>query len=88
MLLYHGSDLELLWREAYQSRSLLVDILLAFSFVGGVSGDKVYVQFDGWRGAFDYYCRYDSREIFPVGWCEATGNVLQPPGTKGNAIVI
>ncbi|XP_019737152.1 polycomb protein SCMH1 isoform X1 [Hippocampus comes] len=50
--------------------------------VGALRGVEVQVTFDGWRGAFDYYCRYDSRDIFPVGWCARTGDNLQPPGTK------
>uniref|UniRef100_A0A8D0DCA0 Scm polycomb group protein homolog 1 n=1 Tax=Sander lucioperca TaxID=283035 RepID=A0A8D0DCA0_SANLU len=50
--------------------------------VGALRGVEVLVTFDGWRGAFDYYCRYDSRDIFPVGWCGLTGDNLQPPGTK------
>lgn len=54
--------------------------------VGALRGVEVLVTFDGWRGAFDYYCRYDSRDIFPVGWCTLTGDNLQPPGTKGLSI--
>ncbi|XP_051921056.1 polycomb protein SCMH1-like isoform X2 [Hippocampus zosterae] len=50
--------------------------------VGALRGVELQVTFDGWRGAFDYYCRYDSRDIFPVGWCARTGDNLQPPGTK------
>uniref|UniRef100_A0A8C6KHR7 Scm polycomb group protein homolog 1 n=1 Tax=Nothobranchius furzeri TaxID=105023 RepID=A0A8C6KHR7_NOTFU len=50
--------------------------------VGALRGVEVLVTFDGWRGAFDYHCRYDSRDIFPVGWCALTGDNLQPPGTK------
>ncbi|XP_043918363.1 polycomb protein SCMH1 isoform X2 [Protopterus annectens] len=50
--------------------------------IGEVNGPEVLVTFDGWRGAFDYWCRYDSRDIFPVGWCSLTGDNLQPPGTK------
>ncbi|XP_077455410.1 polycomb protein SCMH1 isoform X1 [Stigmatopora argus] len=50
--------------------------------VGALRGVEVQVTFDGWRGAFDYYCRHDSRDIFPVGWCALTGDNLQPPGTK------
>nr|XP_040020821.1 polycomb protein SCMH1 [Gasterosteus aculeatus aculeatus] len=50
--------------------------------VGALRGVEVLVTFDGWRGAFDYYCRYDSRDIFPVGWCTLTGDNLQPPGAK------
>lgn len=56
---------------------------LMLSCTGEVAGDKVYIQFDGWRGAFDYWCRFDSRDIFPVGWCASNGHPLQPPGAKG-----
>ncbi|XP_077151733.1 polycomb protein SCMH1 isoform X2 [Ranitomeya variabilis] len=50
--------------------------------IGEVKGSEILVTFDGWRGAFDYWCRYDSRDIFPVGWCSLTGDNLQPPGNK------
>uniref|UniRef100_UPI00358ED3C2 polycomb protein SCMH1-like isoform X2 n=1 Tax=Myxine glutinosa TaxID=7769 RepID=UPI00358ED3C2 len=56
--------------------------LICPATIAEVSGDRVLLAFDGWRGAFDYWCRYDSRDIFPVGWCEKSGDNLQPPGTK------
>ncbi|GAB6031001.1 hypothetical protein CHUAL_007821 [Chamberlinius hualienensis] len=59
--------------------------LICPATIGEVSGDKIYITFDGWRGAFDYWCRYDSREIFPVGWCALSGHPLQPPGQKGSS---
>ncbi|XP_048718133.1 sex comb on midleg-like protein 2 isoform X3 [Caretta caretta] len=54
--------------------------LICPATIGDVRGDEVFVTFDGWRGAFDYWCKYDSRDIFPVGWCGLTGDALQPPG--------
>ncbi|XP_064613975.1 polycomb protein SCMH1-like isoform X1 [Liolophura sinensis] len=57
--------------------------LICPATVGAINGDKIHVTFDGWRGAFDYWCRYDSRDIFPVGWCQKSGHSLQPPGQKG-----
>lgn len=57
--------------------------LICPATVGAINGDKIHVTFDGWRGAFDYWCRYDSRDIFPVGWCQKSGHPLQPPGQKG-----
>ncbi|CAH1799310.1 unnamed protein product [Owenia fusiformis] len=57
--------------------------LICPATVGSVNGDQIHVTFDGWRGAFDYWCRYDSREIFPVNWCALSGHPLQPPGQKG-----
>lgn len=40
------------------------------------------MTFDGWKGAFDYWTRYDSRDIFPVGWCSRSCHPMQPPGNK------
>lgn len=56
--------------------------LICAATVGAVQGDMLHVTFDGWRGAFDYWCRFDSRDIFPAGWCHLSGHPLQPPGQK------
>ncbi|XP_066998695.1 polycomb protein Scm isoform X2 [Anabrus simplex] len=56
--------------------------LICVATVGAVKGEMIHVTFDGWRGAFDYWCRFDSRDIFPVGWCAKSGHPLQPPGQK------
>ncbi|XP_035016152.1 polycomb protein SCMH1 isoform X2 [Hippoglossus stenolepis] len=54
--------------------------LICPATVGEVRGQEIFVMFDGWRGAFDYWCPFDSRDIFPVGWCSLTKHSLQPPG--------
>ncbi|XP_040896952.1 sex comb on midleg-like protein 2 isoform X2 [Toxotes jaculatrix] len=56
--------------------------LICPATIGEVKGDEVFIMFDGWRGAFDYWCKYDSRDIFPVGWCTLTKHSLQPPGNS------
>ncbi|XP_076839917.1 sex comb on midleg-like protein 2 isoform X2 [Brachyhypopomus gauderio] len=56
--------------------------LICPATVGEIKGDEVFIMFDGWRGAFDYWCRYDSRDVFPVGWCSVTKHSLQPPGNS------
>ncbi|XP_017886952.1 polycomb protein Scm isoform X2 [Ceratina calcarata] len=56
--------------------------LICTATVGEVKDDVIHVTFDGWRGAFDYRCRYDSRDIFPAGWCLKSGHPLQPPKPK------
>nr|XP_020459168.1 sex comb on midleg-like protein 2 isoform X2 [Monopterus albus] len=58
--------------------------LICPATIGEVKGDEVFIMFDGWRGAFDYWCKYDSRDIFPVGWCSLTKHSLQPPGNSVN----
>ncbi|KAH0558149.1 polycomb protein Scm [Cotesia glomerata] len=56
--------------------------LICTATVGAVKDDMIHITFDGWRGAFDYWCKYDSRDIFPVGWCFKSGHPLQPPRQK------
>ncbi|XP_054459086.1 sex comb on midleg-like protein 2 isoform X2 [Anoplopoma fimbria] len=56
--------------------------LICPATIGEVKGDEVFVMFDGWRGAFDYWCKYDSRDVFPVGWCSLTKHSLQVPGNS------
>ncbi|XP_053286855.1 sex comb on midleg-like protein 2 isoform X2 [Pleuronectes platessa] len=56
--------------------------LICPATIGEVRGDEVFVMFDGWRGAFDYWCKCDSRDIFPVGWCALTKHSLQSPGNS------
>ncbi|XP_067322891.1 sex comb on midleg-like protein 2 isoform X2 [Anolis sagrei] len=60
--------------------------LICPATIGDVKGDEVFITFDGWRGAFDYWCKYDSRDIFPVGWCNLTGDALQPPGNSVSSV--
>jgi len=57
--------------------------LICCATVAAVKDDEIHVTFDGWRGAFDYWCKYDSRDIFPVGWCAKSCHPMQPPGHKG-----
>ena len=56
--------------------------LICPATVGAVKNDQIHVMFDGWKGAFDYWCKYNSRDIFPVGWCAKSGHPLQRPGQK------
>lgn len=54
--------------------------LICPATIGEVSGLHVLVSFDGWSGNFDYWTRYDSRDLFPCGWCKLAGHALQSPG--------
>ncbi|XP_012675106.2 sex comb on midleg-like protein 2 isoform X3 [Clupea harengus] len=56
--------------------------LICPATIGEVKGEEIFVTFDGWRGAFDYWCKYYSRDIFPVGWCSLTKHSLQSPGNS------
>ncbi|XP_041696694.1 sex comb on midleg-like protein 2 isoform X4 [Coregonus clupeaformis] len=56
--------------------------LICPATIGEVKGEEVFVMFDGWRGAFDYWCKHHSRDLFPVGWCAVTKHSLQKPGNS------
>ena len=56
--------------------------LICCATVGAVNNDSIFITFDGWKGAFDYWTKYDCRDIFPAGWCQSSGHPLQPPGQK------
>lgn len=56
--------------------------MICCATVDAVKDDQIHIAFDGWRGAFDYWTRYDSRDIFPVGWCTRSLHPMQPPGHR------
>lgn len=62
--------------------------LICPATIGEVRGEEVFIMFDGWRGAFDYWCKYDSRDIFPVGWCSLTKHSLQAPGNSAPTVTL
>lgn len=47
--------------------------------VAEVVGYRIRLHFDGFADSYDFWCNADSMDIFPVGWCEKYGHVLQPP---------
>nr|XP_006817556.1 PREDICTED: polycomb protein SCMH1-like [Saccoglossus kowalevskii] len=57
--------------------------LICPATVAAVRDNQIFVSFDGWRGAFDYWCDYDSRDIFACGTCSMAAIHLQAPGQKG-----
>ncbi|VEL42533.1 unnamed protein product [Protopolystoma xenopodis] len=39
----------------------------------------VTVNYDGWADKYNICVEADSPDLFPVGYCQATGQNLQPP---------
>ena len=48
-------------------------------------GSELLIHFDGWGTNYDYWCRADTEDIHPIGWCEETGKRLQAP--KGQCML-
>ena len=49
--------------------------------ITATNGTQVQVSFDGWGQFGQFWCSYTSRDLFPVGWCQATCHWLQHPGS-------
>ena len=47
--------------------------------VAEVCGYRIRLHFDGYSECFDFWTDVDSGYIFPVGFCEKNGKILQPP---------
>ena len=55
--------------------------LIGVSTITEVDGEKVKVEFDGYKRS-GYWTVFHDRDLFQVGWCYANGYPLQPPGGK------
>lgn len=40
---------------------------------------SLQVHYDGWSQQFDVWCDGDNSDLHPVGWCQRTGHLLEPP---------
>ncbi|KAH8356054.1 hypothetical protein KR200_008884 [Drosophila serrata] len=47
--------------------------------IAEVRGYRLKLTFDGYSSMYDFWVNADSQDIFPPGWCEETGRVLQAP---------
>ena len=50
------------------------------AYIKDSKGNQILVRFIGYNQHGEYWCSYASREIFPIGWCESVGHILQLPG--------
>lgn len=48
----------------------------------------VTIHLDGWDSKNDYKCSFNSRNLFPVGWCKKNSHPLQLPGPKGTSCLL
>ena len=44
------------------------------------ASNRVLVSFDGWSQSSQFWCMFNSRDLFPCGWCKKSGHTLQYPG--------
>lgn len=54
--------------------------LICPATIKDINRDKLYISFDGWSQASQFWSPYTSRDLFPVGWCKRVGHTIQHPG--------
>ncbi|KAH8288773.1 hypothetical protein KR054_009419 [Drosophila jambulina] len=47
--------------------------------IAEVRGYRLKLTFDGYSSMYDFWVNADSQDIFPPGWCDETGRLLQAP---------
>ncbi|KAH8342060.1 hypothetical protein KR059_010343, partial [Drosophila kikkawai] len=47
--------------------------------IAEVRGYRLKLTFDGYSSMYDFWVNADSQDIFPPGWCDKTGRLLQAP---------
>ncbi|KAL1494237.1 hypothetical protein ABEB36_009860 [Hypothenemus hampei] len=55
--------------------------LIRVATVDDVREHQIRIHFDGWPDKYSYWVDDDSPDIHPIGWCQKTGHLLQPPLT-------
>ena len=55
--------------------------LFRVATIADIKDDQLLIHFDGWGPRYDYWCKPDSTDIHPKGWCGKNGrrSDLQPP---------
>nr|XP_033494067.1 lethal(3)malignant brain tumor-like protein 4 isoform X2 [Epinephelus lanceolatus] len=54
-------------------------MLIRVATVTDTEDYRVKVHYDGWSQQFDVWCDSDLCDLHPVGWCQRTGHLLEPP---------
>ena len=70
----------------YSHPDKLSQCKLYFLTSGAVKETEVYILFEGSKRKLDFWCFYDDRSIFPLGWCKKSGHPIdgkvEIPGIK------
>nr|CAB3260179.1 lethal(3)malignant brain tumor-like protein 4 [Phallusia mammillata] len=58
--------------------------LICVATVVDIIGEYLLIHFDGWHNEYDYWARFNSPSIHPIGWCKSNNYILSlPPKYKG-----
>ena len=64
-----------------ESVELMKPNMIYVATVVAVVDRLIRVHFDGWDSEFDQWIDFESCDIYPVGWCQLVGFILNPPAS-------
>ena len=53
--------------------------LVCVATITDIKDEQLLIHFDGWSIDYDYWCKPDSTDIHPRGWCSSHGVKLITP---------
>lgn len=62
-----------------EAKDRLNPSLVCVATITDIRNGQLLIHFDGWTNRYDYWCRPDTTDIHPVGWCKRHGKELQKP---------
>lgn len=62
-----------------EAKDRLNPTMVAVATIDDIRDGQLLVHFEGWTTRYDYWCRPDSSDLHPAGWCEAEGREVHPP---------
>ena len=62
-----------------EAKDRLHPTLMCVATITDIKDEQLLIHFDGWSMDYDYWCRPDSTDIHPRGWCSSRGMELQAP---------
>lgn len=65
-----------------EAKDRLNPSLVCVATISDIKDGRLLIHFDGWGTQYDYWCRPDSIDIHPKGWCRSHRKELQAPGGK------
>ena len=62
--------------------------LVCVATITDIKDEHLLIHSDGWSMDYDYWCKPDSTDIHPRGWCSSHGVELQAPAGIDNFLSI
>ena len=62
-----------------EAKDRLHPTLVCVATIADIKDEQLLIHFDGWSVDYDYWCKPDSTDLHPKGWCSSHRVKLQAP---------